>query len=304
LRLSSLNSSILPKLQSLSLNTALAVLCLFFQFTFAAIRADIDAIDSRVQWSGTAALKLGELWRIGGFRTGGFIEIRDDSRFNRAILPNHNWRGYALAGYDVPLWVHDSSLFELPIEFHHESAHATMGIEEPTDNAYEKIYDGTYRNVNRNAFCTGLNLRYGKRFRTTLDLRVLQYWKSRNTPEASNTKLGTGNALTAGSSWSAPLTALTPSSWRLTVSSFVRKEFSGNTRYATQLYVGDSLLTAPYAVIQNTVSLSGMLALDRALDCTVGEIGLFVQAIYGNAGGFQDSREQIKTFAGGLTIHR
>jgi hypothetical protein len=285
-------------------NIWLGTLLLVVHLSFASIRADIDAIDSRVQWSGVPSLKLGEQWSVQDFRCGGMIEVRNDPRFNQGILPNHNWRGYALVGFEEPIWQMNSVHLKLPLEFHHESAHATMGIQETTVSAFEKIYDGQYRNVNRNVFGTGLNTQLGEKSHLNIEVRYLRYWKSRNTPEATNSLLSNGHGFSLGGTWSRPVFRKSLSDGRLSLSSFIRKEFEGEQRYSTQLYSGDTVETTYYAVLQRTYTISAMLSLDAPLKQSKQRIGVFIQALRGNAGGFQDSRENVQTIACGLTIHQ
>jgi hypothetical protein len=267
----------------------------------AAVLADVDHMDSRVEWHGVPELKVGDHIPFGDFQLGGFIDVRNDARFNQAALPNHNWRGYALAGFTHNLTLNTHWTLGLPAEFHHESAHASMGIQGATTHAMEMIYDGQYRNVNRNAFATGVNLNWSSTFTANLQIRALEYVRSRNAPEAANTNLAYAQGISAGGELRIPFHKIS-----FELSGFFRHEFQGD-RMAYAHIDYDSAGTVishlqAYPVFHSTNTFSAL----AGIGIPVGNLGrtatLYTQMIQGNPGGFIDSREQLFQWGGGLML--
>ncbi len=106
--------------------------------------ADPDIISSGYCYNGVPNFKVSTAFNIKYFQFGGFIEVRNEKRFNQALLPNHNWRGFAFLNGIFPI-VKKGSLIT---GIEHESAHPTMGFHENNYYAYEKIYDNKYRKIN------------------------------------------------------------------------------------------------------------------------------------------------------------
>ena len=57
-----------------------------------------NSIGSAVEYCGMLHMKAGELISVGIVDLGGFIEVRNEPRFNQGIFPNHNWRGFLSTG--------------------------------------------------------------------------------------------------------------------------------------------------------------------------------------------------------------
>jgi len=267
----------------------------------AGILADIDHMDSRVEWHGVSMLKVGDQVNLGDVHVGGFIEVRNDARFNQAALPNHNWRGYANVGFthNIPVFAH--GFIGLPAEFHHESAHGTMGIQGATTEAMEMIYDGQYRNINRNAFASGLDLGWNNVVAFTLQLRGFEYVRSRNTPESPSLALAYSQGLSVGGEFRYPVQKVT-----LIASGFFRHEFQGDRSAEVPIYY-DSTGTAVtkmaiYPAMQSTNTFSGLVGVGFPLPNTNRIAMFYAQVINGNPGGFIDSREQVLQFGGGLSL--
>jgi len=148
------------------------------------VTADPNIIGCTVEHHTTIQAKAGDCAEIGIVTFGGFIEARNETRFNQGGLPNHNWRGYLTLGTDYEL-LHQMQLeLNVGARLEHESAHATMGIVEPTDNPYELIYDHTYRKCVLNGVRVGPKLvMFDELHRLFVSATFDVYAFSKNTPE-------------------------------------------------------------------------------------------------------------------------
>ena len=117
--------------------------------------ADPNHVATGLLYNGTLNIKVGDRTGWKWLSAGGFVEVRNESRFNESVFPNHNWRGFGIIQVKYPVTVKGKPRIFLFTGAEHESAHATMGIVEPTDKAYELIYDQKYRRVIMNAVLAG-----------------------------------------------------------------------------------------------------------------------------------------------------
>jgi len=281
-------------------------LLLFSTMIWADNLALVDHVDSRLEWAGVPAVKVGD--RVDGFgwQLGGFVEVRNDARFHQGYLPNHQWRGYAQLGYIQTIHCADSLTLLLPAGFHHESAHASMGIQESTNQAYELLYDGRYRNVNRNVFTAGLAMHYQHHWDLQMRGDYLGYVRSRNTPEGANTALTNAQGVSAGLDVSFPLSWVGKAQWRWMIGGFFRQEFASNQMTATLVHFdepsGAQELAVNYPVFRATRTFQGSTGLSLPLGKR--KVILYAEYGFGNLGGFQDSRQEITRVAGGVMLSR
>jgi hypothetical protein len=150
---------------------------------------------------GVPVASVAEKISLKWFSMGGLIEVRNEKRFNQELLPNHNWRGVVRTEFLLKSIQWKSLETGFVTGLYHESAHPTMGIVVETDNAYEKIYDKTYRWMVLNA--ANFGNRVSRSFRPgnlTAELFYHFYFKSKNTPELSGGVLTQGHGLSGGCS--------------------------------------------------------------------------------------------------------
>jgi len=275
------------------------LLCLLFSsVTFVAaqsgIIADPDLLASGLSWNGATAMKIGDEVQFKRITLGGFIETRNEARFNQGVFPNHNWRGYATLRVDI---IHKSAADKdasLAAGFLHESGHATMGIAEPTHNPYEMIYDNSdYRTMSMNA---GF-VRYTKQMRIgrfspgfMIDYRL--YIGSKNTPELA------GRAFTEGSGIAGGIEAgyALKGDAKLFLSLWDRGIFEGRTRTTGKQYslsdtgtlVTESVSRSPIAAINTGVIRAGISLKLPKLGRNVALSGGWQT---GNISGYVDSRD-------------
>lgn len=269
--------------------------------SFAGALADIDHVDTRVEWSGTPTLRLGDQFTIGNFVLGAFMEVRNDDRFHQEYLPNHNWRGVVRIAHEQVFARGSWGQAMVPLSFQHESAHASMGIEEPTQSAFESIYDGKYRNVNRNGFAGGVRYQLQRFFAMTIEGLYVRYLRSRNAPEAADTHLSDGHAMTWGADVQVPFGRAPVA---LCISSYFRQEFEGSEKRISSVYYdgesGPIAQKVRYAPLQATRTVAALLGI-RYLKSSH-PVLLYASWAFGNQGGFMDSREEIHRVAWGIQL--
>lgn len=282
-------------------NTILISILGFTLASYAEVLSEIDHIDSRLEYAGTTDLKLGDRLRIGNFSLGGFMEVRNEERFHEEYLPNHNWRGVVRFAHEQVFVKGGWGSLTIPLAFQHESAHASMGIEGPTRSAFEMIYDGNYRNVNRNGFSTGAVYQFQGPVYLILQGFYTRYLFSRNAPEAADTHLTEGNAMQFGAELRLPM-----GSRKLAAcaSAYYRQEFeSDETKISTIYYDSDTgpvALKVNYSPLQRTRTISALLGLRYSWN--VRPVMLYSTWTFGNQGGFVDSRAETYRVAMGIQL--
>ncbi len=267
------------------------------------ISADPDVIGSGIEFCRTLQVKAGDRFTIGRFDIGGFIEARNEQRFHQGLLPNHNWRGVLGGFYSYPLVRQMQLALYLFTGFEHESAHATMGIVEPTGDPHGMIYDHQYRKSILNALPLGAELvMYDQLHRLVLRGSGNLYFHSKNTPELSGPETGNGGGLTVGGVYR----YLFGGRVSCFASLHDRLIFRGAARASDGIWVFEDttlvITKHAYPVINqvNTVSVQGGISLPlfqsrRLLD-------VYFRYLYGHVYGYVDSREIRSIVAVGVAI--
>lgn len=270
---------------------------IFFRLTYCRnhLYADPDFVRSAIAFTTekTPVINIGQCIYWKRIRLGGMVEIRNESRFNQKIFPNHNWRGTGII--DCLLLTHEikKKLINLFFSLFHESAHPTMGISENTDNAYELIYDHKYRTMMLNSFnCVGSYQQELLSGHFYTQIRYDFYFLSKNTPELNGKTLTHGHGFCIGLQWK----HLLMKKAEMYMSIFNRLIFKSKNRVEGNLYRGngEQLISklVVYPVINNTYTLSLKIGLNRSFAESDMTLGIFTNFIYGNPYGFIDSRDK------------
>ncbi len=265
------------------------------------VLSDPDHISTGFEYRGSPDIKLGDTFGVSGFTFGGMADIRNESRFNQGILPNHNWRGFVFAYYNGSL-TDDTDLLNLTVGFEHESAHPTMGFNDGNDQAYDKIYDSTYRNINMNSLLLRLNSRSGSGYALTLMGDAQFYFSSRNTPELPVNELTWSEGVSAGFEFKYPISSYA----EFFISGFDRYIFQsryktkGNIYYDTGSGVETRLENYPVINNTNTVSAKTGFIFGNVIDNR--KVSIYCGILYGNIFGFVDSREKRTVYSIGIEI--
>ncbi len=267
-----------------------------------AVKADPDYIATGVEFRGVPAVKIGDEIHLGRFSLGGMVEVRNEERFNQGALPNHNWRGFVFVYYGLPVFGGDIHSGVLTAGFEHESAHPTMGFNEPATDPYQMIYDGIYRNINMNSFL----LRYCHTMQDSYMLSFICdmqfYFVSRNTPELPYTDAGWSEGISGGAEYSLPLSG----SWDIFVSVFDRYIFRGSTESRRDVYFSEGGTLVRRNVSYPVINSVNTVTLKTGATFHAGSQGVQVSAygsvLYGNIYGFVDSREKRAQYAIGIEL--
>lgn len=268
---------------------------------YGAVLADIDYVDTRVEWDGTPSLRLGDRLSYRNFSLGGFVEVGNEKRFHQEYLPNHNWRGVMRFAHEQVFVQGNWGSITLPLAFQHESAHGSMGVQEPTQSAFESIYDGRYRNVNRNGFSAGALYQFKGPVFLTFQGNYIRYLRSRNTPEAADTHLTDGHAMSYGAELRLPL-----GSRKITAcaSTYFRQEFESSEHRVSTVYFDspDGVVSRDlnYAPLQMTRTIAALLGLRVVTSSR--PVLVYAGWTFGNQGGFVDSREETHRIAMGIAF--
>ena len=268
------------------------------------IPADPDCIGSGGEFHGTLQMKAGDLIPIGMAAVGGFVEVRNEPRFNRGLFPNHNWRGY------IRGLVAQSIIRQLQMSLDvygglvHESAHATMGIVESTDDPFAMVYDHQYRKSILNGVPAGLQLvMFDECSRLVVQGTGVWYFMSKNTPELP----GLETSCSGGLAVSALYRYLFGKKLSLFLSLHDRYIFRGPERRTGDLYYpGESnpvLKPVDFPVINraNTFTVAGGVSLP--LFQSRRRVDFFVRYLYGHVYGYVDSRENRSQAAIGAVFY-
>ena len=281
----------------------LLIVSIFFKslMSLSQIHADIDSVDSSLEYYGVASLKLGDFIQINHFYLGGFIELRNEARFNQAIFPNHNWRGYIFLEYNFKLPSKFKNInFYLPLALEHESAHPTMGVRVAADEAFHKIYDGTFRNINLNSLRMGVSLSTVNKIQTMSEIDYQVYLYSRNTPELNNLKLGFSHGFSIG--WELKYYFYRQLGFFLSL--FDRFIFRSRNEVNGDIYVNENnsviQINKKYPVIRQLNQLSFSTGIYIDIKKIKRTISFYFKIIHGNKGGFVDSRDNLTLYLFGI----
>ncbi len=270
-----------------------------------AVKADPDFTFTGYEYAGVSIMKIGDCLDLRLLQTGGFIEVRDEKRFNRRFTPTHNWRGYFFLYSRIFTRDIEQKMVFFNIGYEHESAHATMGIQENTTDAYEKIYDGQYRKIDLNSLLIRYNriIFFGRNFLSTkFDYQF--YFISKNTPELTGKALSVGNGLSLGLEFTRDITDLISAY----ISVFDRYIFKGKKKASGDIYCGSGddfkTIEKSYPIINEINSVSAKTGISLDLSKINRKIDVYFSILYGNIFGFVDSRDKRLRFSGGLCIWR
>jgi hypothetical protein len=268
------------------------------------VSADPDIIGSGAEYHGTLQMKAGECITIGMVDIGGFVEVRNESRFNQGVFPNHNWRG-CISGLVTRSLIRQMQIsLEAYTGLVHESAHATMGIVESTDDPYALIYDHHYRKSLLNGLPAGVQFEmFDQVNRLVLKGWGTWYFLSKNTPELP----GLETANSGGLAFSALYRYLFGKQLSCFASLHNRYIFRGSeTHYGEVFRSGESgpvLEATDYPVVNraNTFTVTGGISVPlfrarRRMDC-------YVRYLYGHVYGYVDSREKRSQAAAGIVVY-
>jgi hypothetical protein len=263
-------------------------------FSEAGIKADPDYISSGLSWTteGIPSAQVGDVLSFHRIMIGGMLEARNEKRFNQGVFPNHNWRGVATIEASLYERRMEPSLLSVYAGFRHESAHATMGIREPTEKAFDLIYDDVYRRMMLNSINVSghVSNSSGKNtFLARVDYNF--YFCSKNTPELTGSKLGSSNGVSVGAENRYRLGRNTG----CYISLYDRYIVEGSDTDQGYVHVENDgqlqniLIKYPIINHVNTVVLkTGFFILFNE---SRREAGLYGKVLYGNPYGFVDSRD-------------
>lgn len=290
-----------------SISTSALTLTLAFSFSSLAsptLTADPDHIASGLEFGGTTSIQIGDCLPYRNFRIGGMLAARNEERFTEIVLPNHNWRGIGCISYQRSLGDTTNPPWLLSVALKHESAHPTMGIEEPTRKACEMVYDGQYRRFILNSL--SLRGRYCILKSRRTELKVAgQYnllFLSKNTPELLNQDLGLGNGFSGGIEYAHPVL----DSANLYISIFDRIILEGSRLASGAVFFGDdanlSLNTVDYPIINSVNTLAVEAGIALRPKSIKRSIRIFTRFVHGNIYGFVDSRDKRTRVSVGVEI--
>jgi hypothetical protein len=271
-------------------------------FPQTAIPADPDHLSSGMFWTteGIPCIKIGDLISFHRFRVGGMFEIRNEKRFNQELLPNHTWRGvikFEAILYERPL---ASAHLSAYVNVCHESAHPTMGIREPTDQAYELIYDDVYRRMILNsAGLAGCCIKTHGRNTFSARVDYSFYYLSKNTPELTGSQLGFSHGFSLGVENRYSIGRKIS----LYGSLYDRLIFEGHDQGQGYVHTGNGLALANQILTYPIIAQSHTIVFKTGFSSAFGEsrrkVDLFCKVLYGNPYGFIDSRDiRLSTSSG------
>jgi len=261
--------------------------------------ADPDIISTGVSFSWVPTAKIGDFISFYDIDLGGFLETRNESRFNQGVLPNHNWRGFAFIKYNLEVKKDEDQTISIDFGVEHESAHPTMGFTEFNDSAYELIYDGLYRNINLNSLLMGYKHSFGKDFKLKFMFDYQVYFFSKNTPELHNTDLALSHGFSPGVEFILPFYK----SFGWYISIFDRYIFQSREKRDDLIYYDEDgsvvQRISSYPIINNVNTISIKTGLLYFWTGAGRKVNLYTQLLYGNIFGFVDSRDnRLKLYFG------
>ena len=272
-----------------------------FLFASDKVLSDPDHISTGIEYRGVPDARIGDCFSYSFLSAGGLIDIRNETRFNQGLLPNHNWRGFGFINAShTPL--ENKDVLKIIIGFEHESAHPTMGFNDGNVTAYDKVYDSTYRNINMNSGLFRVNTRYGSKYKVSFTGDMHFYFSSRNTPELPINDLTWSEGMSGGIECMFPVHEKAD----IYISAFDRYIFQSRKKIQGNIYndEGSTVITRneTYPIINNvnTISLKSGIIL-KGLDSDR-KVSLYVGFLYGNIYGLVDSREKRKVYSFGIEI--
>lgn len=272
-----------------------------FSEGFPQVIADPNCIGPGVEYSGMLHMKAGERVSLGIVDFGGFIEVRNEPRFNQGLFPNHNWRGFLSAAASWPVVNMMQTQLYITGGLEHESSHATMGIVESTDQSYEMIYDNQYRKSLFNAVPAGVKLvMYDHIQQLVLRGVALWFFISKNTPEVA----GLSTAQSGGFSLSGSYYYSVTNRFRCFLSFHNRYVFKGMKKVKSERYGDDGgnpeLYEGRFRVINdiNTVTATGGVAISLFQSRRV--LNVYLRYLYGHFYGYVDSRDKRSMVSVGM----
>ncbi len=267
------------------------------------VNADPDLAASGFEFNGATAIKIGDYLQLKFLETGGFLEVRDEKCFNCKFLPTHNWRGLFFCYANITTENSEDKKIVISLGYEHESAHPTMGIKKTTTNAFEKIYDDVYRNINLNSFMArysrhhifGRNLLFGK-----FDYQF--YFKANNTPELPGNTSSIGHGLSFGVEYIREINTILS----LSISVFDRYIFKGQKKKTAMIYFGNGAdfeqRETAYPIINGMNTVTAKTSLLFNIPKIKRHIAIYGSILYGNIFGYVDSRDKRHRIACGIYI--
>lgn len=265
-------------------------------------RADPDRVSSGISWNGTTWIRVGDALRFDALLVGGMVEVRNERRYNQGLLPNHNWRGHAIAAWRLsPKMLQERGL-SLTLGVEHESAHPTMGIEHEPECCWEMVYDGSFRRFLMNS----LLLRPAGQWNTgpvsvAAKADYQFYFYSKNTPELATQATGSSHGIGAGLQGRLPI-----GSAHMFVSAFDRYLFAGSRRDKGEMPFDQDTAVVVREVSRPVINAMNTLSLragcDFALPGGSRLVTLYAGFLHGNIFGFVDSREVRTVWSVGVNI--
>lgn len=267
------------------------------------VPANPDLIGSGLEYHGTLQMKAGDLLRFGIVDLGGFVEVRNEPQFNQGLFPNHNWRGFVAGRVAWPLVTEMQLHLLLVSGLEHESAHATMGIVEPTDDPFGMIYDHQYRRYILNALPAGVELiMFDALQRLVLEGRGMWYFLSKNTPELPGLETGNSGGFSLGGEYRYQMLRLLD----LFVSVHERFIFRGTEELSGAVYYRGAEKPLPLQVAWPVINRANTFTATAGVSFPLFEArrqcDLYVRFQLGNGYGYIDSREKRRCIAAGLAV--
>lgn len=241
-------------------------------------------------------IKLGYPVDLGSFKLGGLFEVKNEKKFNHRLLPNHLWKGALFGEYIAT----GNSPIALSLGALHESAHATMGITKEKEDLTDYLFDDMYRKYERNTANTSMYANIPTYQAQWLFLTRMHYlMKSKNTPEVSGQKTGSGWSYQIGTE--ARLAPKSP--YQVRLSCMYDRTFKGKSTAFTNRYEKDATgivsRTGDFAIIAPVSSW--VWATEVNVPIGRYELGSFARYIVGHPGGYWDSRFRTKLWQIGFS---
>jgi hypothetical protein len=265
--------------------------------------ADPNVMGPGVEYCGMLHMKAGDRISVGIIDIGGFIEVRNEARFNQGLFPNHNWRGFLSGMVSWPIVNLMQTCLYLTGGMEHESSHATMGIVEETDQPYEMIYDHQYRKSLFNAVPIGCELiMYDHLQELILRGSVLWFFLSKNTPEVA----GLTTAQSGGFSVSGTYYYSLTNRVRCFGAMHDRFVFEGPEDVTGERFGsgenGPELISGRYSVINQIHTFSVSAGVAMSLFQARRTLNVFVRYLYGHFYGYVDSRDNRSMVSAGILL--
>ncbi|MGL1902681.1 MAG: hypothetical protein OCC49_11130 [Fibrobacterales bacterium] len=258
----------------------------------------VGALQTSLFYEKGLGLSLSKKIHLSSITLGGMIEVRNDTHFNQSALPNHSWRGNLLIGFDSVFVGPDFGKYKSVVAVYgiHQSAHATMGIQEDISNPSYEIYDGTYRQSNLNALVIQLNIKSSVQFQWYGS--GLGYVYSKNSPELPGSQKDVSFGVRTGARWEKSVVA----HGGLFMCAKFEYIAEGTKKVKGWIADTDGLEEQAYPVISDQYRISsGIGFIYYGFEMVVPS--LYSSYSYGSRSGYYDSRERLHLFRLGLIIN-